>query len=61
MHCIHCSKEIEGVVDDYTISGRIGNASRCVTECEWCQKHFSVEQISEDTFVIEKANAPIDD
>jgi C4-type Zn-finger protein len=54
LHCPHCAKALEASVEDYSIPGRIGPASRTVTECEWCDGKFSVEEISSGNFVVEK-------
>ena len=54
LNCPHCAKVLEGVVEDYSIPGRIGPASRTVTECEWCDGEFIVEEISSGSFGVEK-------
>lgn len=57
MTCPHCAKSMEGVVDDYSIPGRVGRASRAVTECEWCDSSIAVEQ-TQDGFLVEMAAPP---
>lgn len=53
--CPHCGKGEEGNVEDFVIPGRVGPASRSMTDCGWCDGLFTVEKLSSGDFEIKKA------
>lgn len=58
-NCPHCGRGQEGPVQDYVVPGRIGPRSKSNTDCGWCDRYFSVEQVSEGEFVVRKESGSV--
>jgi hypothetical protein len=58
LKCPHCGKPEESPVEDYVVQGRfaqLGPESRVEDQCGWCDGHFSVERVDQDTYCVEAA------
>lgn len=45
MVCPHCERKLKDKADRYPVPGRVGEYSRAVDTCEWCDEPFFAMRI----------------